>query len=625
MAKLIPTINSSLPEMTGGEKRIAQSLEENLEEDYIIWYDVPVGKKNLRPDFTILHPQRGLLVLEVKDWKLSTIQNADRKRFTIETDNGIKSVISPLEQARKYVLAINSLLCNDKDLIQHSGRYKGQLICPYGYGVVLANITRKAFIQSELDAILDDHLVICQDEIRPKDSIELQQRLWEMYPYAFDRHITPHQVDRIRWLMFPECRLPSQQLSLFLAEHPIADPDPDVEIDEPVIPTEIPADLIQIFDLQQEALARSLGDGHRVIHGVAGSGKTMILLYRCHYLATLNPLKPILIICYNVALASRLREAVASQKLDGIVHVRHFHLWCDNQLRRHKIPLPPHSDKYVENLEQTLRGAISNGQISVGQYSSILIDEGHDFEPEWFTMLTHTLDEQESLLLLYDDAQNLYGAGQKRKKFTFKSVGVQAQGRTSILKTNYRNTTEVLSLAYEFAQDIMQPSDAGDDEQPLVQPLSAGRHGTLPQLLPCRNLTEEVQQAIGLVRQLQSEGIPLNEIGIFYGLRFIGEEISTQFQAAGIQIEWLNKDRQSRHYNPKVKSVKLMTMHSCKGLEFTNVIITGLGYLPHKNSNPADDARLLYVAMTRSTNNLMMSYHQESDFVRRLLAILPKD
>ena len=155
--------------MTGGEKRMAQSLEDNLEEDYIIWYDVPVGKKNLRPDFTILHPQRGLLVLEVKDWKLSTIQNADRKRFTIKTDNGIKSVISPLEQARKYVLAINSLLCNDKDLIQPSGRHRGQLICPYGYGVVLANVTRKAFIQSELDAILDDHLVICQDEIRPKD------------------------------------------------------------------------------------------------------------------------------------------------------------------------------------------------------------------------------------------------------------------------------------------------------------------------------------------------------------------------------------------------------------------------------------------------------------------------
>jgi hypothetical protein len=95
MAQLIPTLNSSLSEMTGGERRIAQSLEEN----YIVWYDVPVGNKNLRPDFTILHPQRGLLVLEVKDWKLCTIQEADRKCFTILTDNGTKSVVSPLEKA----------------------------------------------------------------------------------------------------------------------------------------------------------------------------------------------------------------------------------------------------------------------------------------------------------------------------------------------------------------------------------------------------------------------------------------------------------------------------------------------------------------------------------------------
>lgn len=30
---------------------------------------------------------------------------------------------------------------------------------------------------------------------------------------------------------------------------------------------------IKIMDIQQEILARNIGDGHRVIHGVAGSGK----------------------------------------------------------------------------------------------------------------------------------------------------------------------------------------------------------------------------------------------------------------------------------------------------------------------------------------------------------------
>jgi UvrD-like helicase C-terminal domain/Nuclease-related domain/AAA domain len=618
MAKLIPTFNSSASDMTGGEKRLGQSLEDNLGDDYTIWYDVPVGKKNLRPDFTLLHPQRGLLVLEVKDWKIDTIQDANRKSFTIVTDDGVKSVINPLEQARKYVLAIKQLLCQDRDLVQPDGKYAGQLICPYGYGLVLANITRKAFIQSELDSILDEYLVICQDEIKPKDPIALQEKLWGMYPYTFDRAVTPQQVDRIRWLMFPECRLPSKQLALFLAEHPIADPDPDIELDTPVAPTEIPNDLIQIFDLQQETLARSLGDGHRVIHGVAGSGKTMILLYRGNYLASLAPERPILIICYNIALASRLREAIASSNLDSIVHVRHFHGWCTDQLRRHRVPFPTQSDTYIADLERTVREAIADGRIPAGQYSSILIDEGHDFEPEWFTMLVGVLDEQNSLLLLYDDAQNLYGGQQKRKKFSFKSVGIEARGRTSILKTNYRNTIEVLNLAYEFAKDIMQPSDAGDDEQPLVQPLSAGRRGVPPQLLRCDSFQEEVKLAIVTVELFQAEGVPLNEIGIFHSLRFIGEEIYTQFQAASIPIEWLNKDLESRHYRPKLESVKLMTLHSCKGLEFANVIIPGLGYLPRQNSIPADDARLLYVAMTRTTHRLMMTYDRESDFVKRL-------
>ena len=64
--------------------------------------------------------------------------------------------------------------------------------------------------------------------------------------------------------------------------------------------------LIKVMDLQQEQLARSLGDGHRVIHGAAGSGKTMILGYRCAHLAKVS-VKPILVLCYNKSLAGRLR------------------------------------------------------------------------------------------------------------------------------------------------------------------------------------------------------------------------------------------------------------------------------------------------------------------------------
>ena len=266
-----------------------------------------------------------------------------------------------------------------------------------------------------------------------------------------------------------------------------------------------------------------------------------------------------------------------------------------------------------------MRDAIDKGLIPEAQYSSILIDEGHDFEPEWFRMLTHTLDERKSLLLLYDDAQNLYGRQPNRKKFSFKSVGIEAQGRTSILKTNYRNTIEVLELASEFAKDVMQPSESTDDDMPvLIKPLSAGRHGHLPKLIECDSFYDEVKQAIAIAKELHAEGVPWNEIGIFHALRFIGEEIYTHFQAANIPIEWLNKDAASRAYQPKLDSVKLMTMHSCKGLEFAAVIIPGVGYLPTQHSTPTAQARLFYVAMTRSTDRLIMSHHQESDFVKIL-------
>lgn len=55
--------------MTQGERRTAERLEQKLDDDYLVWYDVPVGPKHSHPDFVVLHPRRGLLILEVKDWR----------------------------------------------------------------------------------------------------------------------------------------------------------------------------------------------------------------------------------------------------------------------------------------------------------------------------------------------------------------------------------------------------------------------------------------------------------------------------------------------------------------------------------------------------------------------------
>ncbi len=45
-----------------------------------------------------------------------------------------------------------------------------------------------------------------------------------------------------------------------------------------------------------------------------------------------------------------------------------------------------------------------------------------------------------------------------------------------------------------------------------------------------------------------------------------------------------------------------------------------MGFLPHERFDEADEVRLAYVAMTRTTARLFMTYHRESAVAKRLIA-----
>ncbi|WP_223278493.1 DEAD/DEAH box helicase [Nostoc sp. 'Peltigera membranacea cyanobiont' 232] len=449
------------------------------------------------------------------------------------------------------------------------------------------------------------------------DAGEFQQRLWDLSAYQFGKTLTLHQIDRIRWHIFPELRISAKQLSLL-----------DLETDTEESPQLQIPDILKIMDLQQEQLARSLGDGHRVIHGVAGSGKTMILAYRCQHLAQVSN-KPILVLCFNVSLAAKLRQVVQEDphKISRI-KVRHFHGWCMDLLKKYDIPRPDsreyQGEDYIEELVQRVITAVDAKLIPAGTYGAVMLDEGHDFKPEWLKLIAQMVNpETNSLLILYDDAQNLYGE-KRTKKFSFKSVGIQAQGRTTIFKLNYRNTAQVLGVAYEFAKEVMTPITGDDDQVVLVEPTSAGRQGPKPDLIRLPSFKHEVDYLAGRVQQLHERDIPWNEIAIIYRSNFMGDRIYNDFQQAQIPIEWVNADSDSRNYHPDEQSIKLITMYSSKGLEFPVVFIPGIGYMPHQYNTPEEEARLLYVAMTRAIEQLIMTCDRSSEFTSRLETVLGK-
>ncbi|MEH1827967.1 MAG: 3'-5' exonuclease [Nostoc sp.] len=105
-----------------------------------------------------------------------------------------------------------------------------------------------------------------------------------------------------------------------------------------------------------------------------------------------------------------------------------------------------------------------------------------------------------------------------------------------------------------------------------------------------------------------------------------GDRIYNHFQQAQIPIEWVNANSDSRNYHPNEQSIKLITMYSSKGLEFPVVFIPGIGYMPDQygHGTPEEEARLLYVAMTRAIEQLILMSDRSSQFTSRLETALGK-
>lgn len=588
MTVLIPAIGSCTFD-TGGERRFAERLEAKLEDDYLCWYSVALGDSGLHPDFMVFHPRRGLLVLEVKDWTGHTIARADRQHFSIHTQRGIVEVQNPLEQARQYAHAATQILQADVQLVYASGKKQGQLIFPWGHGVVLPNLSRKQFWEGQLDKLIPPHRVICKDEMTESVAPDaFQQRLWDMFSHHLPAQeaLSLPQIDRVRWHLFPEIRIPTRQAELFS-------------------PADAPVDLLQVMDLQQEQLARSLGEGHRIIHGVAGSGKTLILGYRAEHLAKIAS-KPILVLCFNTALAGKLAAQMQAKGLADKVLVQNFHQWCRRQLLAYQVALPPDSEDktaYFAEIVQRMIGALDRGQIPAAQYDAVLIDEGHDFEPAWLKLVAQMVNPKtNSLLLLYDDAQSIYGQA-KRKKFSFKSVGIQASGRTTILKVNYRNTDQVLRFARDVAQSVLQATDADEDSIPLLLPQSAGRAGKAPEVIKLPDGKAQGAYIAQRLKDAHRAGMAWRDMAVVYrAADYDFKPVLWKLDSYG--VPWVS--HKDKNYSKQADKVSVITMHSAKGLEFPLVIIPSAQKIRQAAQAEEQEAKLLYVAMTRATQELVL-------------------
>jgi hypothetical protein len=578
-----------------GENRVFEALARYLEDDYTVWHNIPIMGSGREPDFVILHPQRGLLILEVKDWRRQTIAEANPMQVQLRTETGIVSTDHPVAQARGYVLDITHQLQKFPELLQKEGKHQGKLLLPWGWGAVFSRIKRAdVAVDSSFTDVFEPHkMLFWEDLAEDMDAMAFQEKLWGMFNVRWQATLSLPQMNIVRGLLFPELRIGAQQaLPLEVAPARL-----------------VVQDVLQVMDLQQESVARNIGEGHRVIHGPAGSGKTMILIFRAAQLAAAaRPDKPILVLCYNRDLAVRIETMLRLRGVGPAVQVSTFHKWAMDLIRTYQLgPIRTGQlrDEDYEAMARLACDGITAARVPKGQYTALLIDEAHDLADDWLAAAAQMVDPAtKSLLILYDDAQSIYQ--QRRRKMNFARLGIEAQGRTEVLKINYRNTTEVLALAMECAEGVLDSQvPRAEDEMPLVLPQSAGRSGPVPVFLRFDSGRQEAAQIADDIADLVGQGRSAGDFAVLARYWRSLDLVRAALESKGIACTPGRGDR--ARTVPSSPVVTLTTLHSSKGLEFPIVFVVGLDQMEAVAAQRVDELRLLYVGMTRATHRLHLT------------------
>ena len=82
MAIMIP--ETLKRDVTAGERLLYRTLRNVLPDDYIVYFEPEI--RGVYPDFVIIAPDMGIIVLEVKDYTRGKLVSLNSDKWTILTD-----------------------------------------------------------------------------------------------------------------------------------------------------------------------------------------------------------------------------------------------------------------------------------------------------------------------------------------------------------------------------------------------------------------------------------------------------------------------------------------------------------------------------------------------------------
>jgi len=432
------------------------------------------ARSTLRPpDVVLCHPDVGLLVLEAKGHTIDQIEGIEAGSIFVRYQGFVRPE-NAVRQVEDQMFEIDS----DIMKLIRDRRSKPLTNCM----VAFPNISESEWRRRGYDKAHSSSQLLFKEQL--ENVSRLKKRVANLVREGLQlshksQPLTVEQVgviaqvfgnsDVINEKRPPRARIERQSLGSFVDEMMALD---------------------KYLSEEQKELSRlSIGGFPRLIRGVAGSGKSVVLAklvarYLHRKLESLDNVRlpetevSIAVTCFNRALVDFLRQKIRTafreQTLtenipSNVLLVTYFNDLMWTLITKRGWPI-----KYIRVTDvpdATIRAAIYREQIhefartnpeyyAAMCFDALFVDEGQDFEPEEFRLLLdlikpHPNTGEKPIIIFYDDAQNLYG----RTRPVWRDVGINVAvgDRSRVMRECFRNTRQIVELAFNILLGSQAP------------------------------------------------------------------------------------------------------------------------------------------------------------------------
>ena len=387
---------------------------------------------------------------------------------------------------------------------------------------------------------------------------------------------------------------------------------------------------IELDSTQQKLV--SVPNVTKQINGVAGSGKTQVLVQRAvnTHLYTGNP---VLILSYNIALANYIRYRLNQVKADfgrSEFTILSYHRFF--KMNAQSLGLKPSKRRVINNRQESEdiqsdefefsyddKYIFSAKESITKRFNNIFIDEIQDFNPIWIEIIKrYFLASDGEIVVLGDASQNIYHRPLDSKGQI--KVEVARNGWNNSLTKSHRFLTHSLSDLVVKFHDTFITNTISQFDAPqaslfeefkclyyynLGSNVSAGRICEI-----CNNIIEERQISSSDVA-IVSNHIPILRSIENYLRKTNNKETKTAFAtldeiqqvhqsgAPFPERDIKNIDRSKKiHFTVENQCIKISSIHSFKGWETPNLILI---------IEPNEvNSELIYTALTRARERVIV-------------------